>query len=66
MNDTLIPTVDMRNYVLGQPPMPINGVYQGSPMGDWDPLDPYATQLTISINQPFPATFIGIGYIVEM
>ena len=66
MNDTLIPTVDMRNYVLGQPPMPVNGVYQGSPMGDWDPLDPYATHLTISINQPFPATFIGIGYIVEM
>ena len=66
MNGTLIPTVDMRNFVLGQPPMPINGVYQGTPMGEWDPLDPYADTLTITSNVPFPTTIIGIGYVVEM
>ena len=65
VNDTPIPTTDMRNFVLGQPPIPTSGVYESTPMGDWDPFDPYADTLTINSDQPFAFTIVGIGYNLE-
>lgn len=66
VNNTEIPTTDMRRFVLGQKPTPNSGVYVDTPMLEWDPFDPYAEILTITSGIPFPMTILGIGYVLEV
>ncbi len=57
---------DMRNFVLGQPPIPGNGVWLADPMTGWDAFDPFADILTIESSEPYPMTILGISYELEI
>ncbi len=57
---------DMRNFVLGQPPIPGNGVWLADPMGDWDTFEPFKQILTIESSEPYPMTILGISYELEI
>jgi len=65
INGVLVPEQNMNNFVLGATIMPQSGVYESTPMGEWDPFDPYADQILITGTEPYPMTLIGIGYSLE-